>query len=67
MINTQQCIEEIGQQFQRHRVDPFTGRQFAVLKPISDYEDVDFKIVAIFFNTNEIHSYGMLNKIVIEA
>lgn len=45
-----------------------SGKDYAVIKPLADYDPldcVDWAMVSIFFNTDEIHHYGMLDKLII--
>jgi len=62
MNNTQKTIDVIIEKLINN-----APRNYAVLKPQADYEDVDWQMVAIFFNTNEINAYNQGDKIVVEV
>lgn len=60
----QETISEIKDQFDFHKTN--TGESYAVLKPISDFDSVDFQEVSKILGTTKINSYTMTDKIVIE-
>lgn len=63
-MNTIECIEEIKEKVKSNLQIDSTAN-YAVLYPISRYNDVDFNEVAKFFKTDEIHSFTQTDKIII--
>lgn len=63
-MTTQEIIDEILRQ-----LNYSDGHSYAVIHKISlldPFEEIDWWMISIFFNTNEIHGYTMTDKVVID-
>lgn len=63
-MSTQEVINEAIDQMDKG------NRNYAVIKPISLYDiddQIDWKLVSIFFNTDKIDCYSQTDKLVIEV
>jgi len=65
MKSTEETIKEIEAIILDNTSIDVSAR-YAVLRPIKDYENVDFSVIANHFKTEKINSYTQSDKIVIE-